>query len=116
MEPSAKVTVSGPIGKEGHMYKWTGDKTGEGQMKITQVVPFSLVDIDLNFIKPFESKADTKFTIEPAASGNKVTWAMNGENKSIIERWFGLTMDEMIGKDFESGLANLKEISEKQKN
>ena len=114
MEPTAKVTVSGLVAQEGHLYKWTGEKTGVGQMKITEVVPFSLVDIDLNFIKPFESKADTKFTIVPAASGNSVTWSMSGENNSIMERWFGLTMEGMLGKDFESGLASLKELSEKQ--
>jgi hypothetical protein len=113
MEPTAKVTVTGPLAQEGHLYQWNGDETGQGQMKITKAVPFSLIDIDLTFIKPFESKADTKFDIIPSSSGTKVVWSMSGENQAVIERWFGLTMDSMIGKDFESGLRSLKQLCEK---
>lgn len=115
MEPTAKTTFSGTAGQPGHVYAWVGKETGSGEMKILTVEPNKQVDIDLFFKEPFESHADTKFGIQPDGSGNKVTWTMSGEN-NLISKWMCLVMggmDKMIGKDFESGLANLKEKSEK---
>ncbi|MFC3559670.1 SRPBCC family protein [Pedobacter jamesrossensis] len=117
MEPTAKTTFSGTVGQPGHTYAWVGKETGSGEMKILKVEPLKQVDIDLFFKEPFESHADTKFDITPEAGGNKVTWTMSGEN-NIISKWMCLVMggmDKMIGKDFESGLANLKQKSENGK-
>ncbi len=114
MEPSAKITVSGPVAQPGQLYAWEGKETGTGQMKIVKAEPFKLVDIELKFIKPFESMADTKFEIQPEGASQKVTWTMSGDN-NMISKWMGVfvSMDKMIGKDFESGLQSLKEKSEK---
>ncbi|MDN3586409.1 SRPBCC family protein [Pedobacter aquatilis] len=115
MEPTAKTTFSGAPGEPGHVYAWVGKETGSGEMKILKVEPNKQVDIDLFFKEPFESHADTKFDIVPEAGGNKVTWTMSGEN-NFISKWMCVVMggmDKMIGKDFESGLASLKEKSEK---
>jgi len=115
MEPTAKTTYSGTPQQPGHVYAWVGKETGSGQMKITKVEPNKLIDIELKFIEPFESLADTKFEITPEGTSNKVTWTMSGDN-NFIGKWMCLVMggmDKMIGKDFESGLASLKEKSEK---
>jgi len=114
MEPSAKVEISGPVSQPGHLYTWTGKETGQGQMLIKDVEPLKMVDIELKFLKPFESTADTKFLFESANEATKVSWIMTGENKSAMEKWMGLCMDGMIGGDFESGLNNLKTLSEKK--
>ena len=37
---------------------------------------------------------------------------MEGELGYPISRYMGLMMDGMLGKDFEQGLASLKELSE----
>lgn len=115
MEPSAKITVSGPVEQPQHLYQWVGDKTGSGQMKITEVSPNQMVNIELKFIKPFESLSNTRFDIVPQGDSTKVTWTMQGENQGILKKWMGLMMDKMIGKDFEDGLRFLKEKSEKGK-
>ncbi|WP_293790378.1 hypothetical protein [uncultured Pedobacter sp.] len=70
--------------------------------------------MELKFIKPMESIANTRFDIKKAENGNKVTWTMSGDSKGIINKWFCLFMDKMIGKDFEDGLKSLKEKSEKE--
>ncbi|WP_316797994.1 SRPBCC family protein [Pedobacter frigidisoli] len=114
MEPSAKVSFSGTAAEPGHIYEWAGKETGAGQMKILKVETNKLVDIDLFFKEPFESHADTKFEILPEGPANKVTWTMSGEN-NMISKWMCLIMggmDKMIGKDFETGLADLKKKSE----
>jgi hypothetical protein len=98
----------------GHIYEWKGKETGSGYMKIKSVTPNKQADIELKFIEPFESLADTKFDIQPEGSSNKVTWTMSGEN-NLISKWMCVfvSMDKMIGKDFEDGLKFLKEKSEK---
>ena len=114
MDPAAKVKISGPVAQAGHLYEWAGKESGQGQMLIDKVDSASFVDIELKFIKPFESVANTNFTLAPLADSIKVTWSMSGESKATLEKWMYLNMDGMIGKDFESGLKNLKELSEKQ--
>jgi len=113
MEPSAKITISGPVAQPNHLYQWNGDKTGSGQMEIKSVTPNQMVNIELKFIKPFESLADTRFDIIPQGDSTKVVWTMSGESKGL-KKWMGLMMDKMIGKDFEDGLKYLKEKSEQQ--
>jgi hypothetical protein len=112
-EPSAKTVVSGTPSQPGHKYTWEGKETGSGSMTIKTVTPNSLIDIDLRFVKPFESQADTKFAITADGTGNKVTWTMSGEN-NLMGKWMCLfmDMDSMVGKDFEEGLKSLKEKSE----
>lgn len=115
MEPTAKTTFSGTPQQPGHIYEWKGKEMGSGEMKILKVEPYKQVDIDLFFKEPFESHANTKFDISPDGNGNKVTWTMSGEN-NLLSKWMCLVMggmDKMVGKDFESGLASLKEKSEK---
>ena len=114
MEPAAKVEISGPASQPGHLYTWNGEKTGEGQMTIELVEPYKLIDFELKFIKPFESVGDTKFSFEPNTSGTTVNWTMQGNNNTTMEKWMSFMMDGMLGKDFESGLQSLKEISEKK--
>ena len=113
MDSQAKVTITGTIATPGHLYQWNGEKSGNGQMKINKVDVNKMVDMELKFIKPMESVADTRFDITKETNGNKVIWTMSGESKGIINKWFGLFMDKMIGKDFEDGLKSLKEKSEK---
>jgi hypothetical protein len=116
MEPTAKTVVSGPVGMPGHMYTWEGKETGAGQMKIKSVELNKMVDIELKFVKPFESLADCRFDISPEGTGQKVTWTMSGDN-NIISKWMCVfvSMDKMVGKDFENGLKFLKEKSESGK-
>ncbi|MDQ8054212.1 MAG: SRPBCC family protein [Pedobacter sp.] len=113
MEPNIKTTVAGPVGQPGHMYTWVGDKTGSGQMTIKSAEPNKMVDMELKFIKPFESLADARFDLAAEGTGQKVTWTMSGENDGTFSKWMCLMMDGMVGKDFEAGLKSLKEKSEK---
>lgn len=112
MEPSARVTISGPVGQPDYLYQWEGKETGKGQMKVKSVEVNKMVDIELKFIEPMETIADTRFDIAPEGTANKVTWTMAGEADGIISKWMCLMMDGMIGKDFEDGLKFLKEKSE----
>jgi hypothetical protein len=80
-------------------------------------VPSKIV-IKLDFFKPFEGHNTAEFTMLPQGDatniGTTVTWAMFGPAPfmSKLMQVF-MNMDNMIGKDFETGLSNLKKLTEK---
>jgi carbon monoxide dehydrogenase subunit G len=114
LEPTVlKRTFGGSPSGLGATYAWVGDKTGEGKMAITDSKPGSHVGIALDFIKPFASKSQVDFTLEPASGGTQVRWAMSGQNNFMSKTMsVFMSMDKMIGSDFEKGLADLKAVSE----
>lgn len=111
MDPAMTTQIEGS--GVGSVYSWKGnDQVGSGSMTITNLVPNQSVSIDLKFVAPWESQAVTKWSVEPADSGSKISWEIT-QNLSYKERYFGLMMDGMLGKDFEKGLSNLKANLEK---
>ena len=100
----------------GSSYAWAGDsKAGSGRMQIETVTPGREVVFALHFLKPIKADNTGRFTFEPQGGVTKVTWSMSGKNP-YIAKLMGLffNMDQMIGKDFEAGLANMKAAAEKQ--
>jgi hypothetical protein len=115
LDPAMKRTYSGAPKDQGAVYAWEGDdKVGAGRMEITGLAQPTKVDIKLDFLKPFESHCLTEFTLEPKGDLTTVTWTMSGPS-NFMTKLMGLavSMDKMIGKDFETGLANLKAVAEK---
>ena len=106
-----KVDYSGAANGAGAVYHWIGnDDVGEGRMTIKEVSPDQRVVIDLEFLKPFESRALTTFVLEPESGGQstKVSWEMSGENNFMSKAMtLFMSMDQMIGNDFERGLKQM---------
>jgi uncharacterized protein YndB with AHSA1/START domain len=115
LDPEMKRTLSGPATGPGAAYAWQGSsKVGAGRMEIKEVAAPSKVSIQLDFIKPFEGHNVTDFTLVPRGDSTEVTWLMRGP-APFVSKLMGVfvDMDKMIGKDFETGLANLKAATEK---
>jgi uncharacterized protein YndB with AHSA1/START domain len=115
LDPEMKRTLSGPPSGKGSIYEWSGSgKVGAGRMEITDTLPASKVVIKLDFIQPFEGHNVTEFTLAPQGDSTEVNWVMSGP-APFISKLMGLfmDMDKMIGKDFETGLANMKAAAEK---
>lgn len=113
-DPAMKRTLSGAESGKGAVYEWEGNKeVGKGRMEIMDTSPPSKVTIKLDFVKPFEAHNIVDFTLEPKGDSTDVTWALHGPSP-YISKVMGifLNMDNMIGKDFETGLANLKTVAE----
>ncbi len=115
LDPAMQRTHSGANAGKGAVYAWLGNSdVGEGRMEIVESASPSKVDIKLDFIKPFESSNTTLFTLQPQGDSTQVTWQMQGPAPYITKLMtVFVSMDAMIGKDFEAGLANLKANSEK---
>jgi hypothetical protein len=82
-------------------------------MTIVEAAAPSAVKIELQFIKPMETRSFADFTLAADGSGTKVTWAMTG-NSNILQKVFCvfMDMDKLVGTDFEVGLKNLKKLAE----
>jgi len=114
-DPAMKRTYSGAPSGKGAVYEWDGDSNvGQGRMEITETSPPAAVTIKLDFLEPFEGHNTAAFTLQPRGDSTYVTWAMYGPNTytgKVISVF--LDVDNMVGKDFETGLANLKTAAEK---
>jgi len=115
MDPAMKTTYSGAPAGTGAVYDWSGnDDVGTGRMTIVETKPAQDIHIKLEFFKPWEALTKTRFQFQPEGNGTKVTWRMDGTNTFMSKAMsLVMNMDEMIGKDFERGLAELKAQSEK---
>jgi hypothetical protein len=83
-------------------------------MEITQTSSPSKVIIKLDFFKPFEAHNTAEFTLQGQGDSTDVTWIMHGRQPYILKVMSTFfSMDKMVGKDFETGLANMKSITEK---
>lgn len=115
LDPAMQRVHSGAPSGKGAQYAWTGNgDVGAGKMEITDFTPPSRVAIKLDFIKPFASSNLTEFTLLPKDGQTQVTWTMSGPMPFIskIMSVF-MSMDRIVGTDFEKGLANLKAAAEK---
>lgn len=114
IDPAMQRKVSGAPSGVGAVYEWSGNrKAGEGRMEITEASSPSKIAIDLRFVKPFKSRNTTTFTFQPEGAGTRVTWHMVGP-KTFGTKVMGLftSMDKLVGKDFEKGLARLSAVVE----
>jgi uncharacterized protein YndB with AHSA1/START domain len=115
LDPAMRRTNSGAAMGQGAVYEWEGNaKVGKGRMEITEVSPPTKVTVKLDFLKPIEGHNIAEFTLEPQGDSTSVTWVMRGPTPflSKVVQVF-ISMDSMIGKEFEAGLGNLKSIAEK---
>ena len=113
-DPALKATYEGPSAGPGARYAWDGNKAvGQGSMTITTSQPDREVVMRLLFIKPFPGDNTLSFTLTPQAEGTEVSWLMQGP-QALLPKVMGLfvNMDQMIGRDFEAGLVNLRRLAE----
>jgi uncharacterized protein YndB with AHSA1/START domain len=114
-DPAMKRGYSGAALGKGAVYTWDGDnKVGSGRMEILESSAPAKIVIKLDFFRPFEGHNTAEFTMLPQGDVTSVGWRMRGPLPFMgkIMHLF-MNMDNMIGKDFESGLAGLKRLAEK---
>jgi uncharacterized protein YndB with AHSA1/START domain len=115
LDPNMTKTFAGPEQGVGASYTWQGnDQAGKGKMTIVKEDPPKQIVYKLEFMEPFESVAETTFNLEQSGpEQTKITWGMVGHN-NFVGKVFCVFMDpdNMIGADFEKGLAQLKTVAE----
>jgi hypothetical protein len=115
LDPNLQRDYSGPDAGVGAAYAWSGNrKAGKGRMEIVESAAPILLGIQLDFLKPFKAHNQVKFVIAGDGPTTNVTWSMTGA-KTLGTKIMGIftSMDKLIGKDFEKGLAQLKIVAER---
>jgi uncharacterized protein YndB with AHSA1/START domain len=108
-DPAMKITHEGPVEGVGARMTWVSenDQVGTGTQEITESVPDERVAYRLEF--GGMTPAAAYFDMEPAGEGTAITWTLVMDmGSNPVARWMGLMMDGWVGKDFDTGLANLK--------
>ena len=114
IDPAMKRSFGGPPAGVGATYGWQGNQeVGSGRMAVRQATP-GKVSIQLDFIEPFEGHNTADFLLAPKDGGTELRWVMSGP-ATFVTKLMGVfvSMDRMIGPDFEKGLAQLKAVAEK---
>ena len=114
LDPSLERRFSGNGAGLGAIYEWKGNgKAGQGRMEITATTS-SAITIRLDFIKPFAAHNTAEFRLAQVGDATDVDWAMFGP-RPFAMKLFGvfMDMDSLVGKDFEAGLAAMKQVAER---
>ena len=111
-DPTNQASVEGE--GVGSYLIWKGEKTGEGKMMITEIIPDKQINIKMEFYKPMSGEGIVKWIVRPTAESNttEMTWTFE-QDLTYFKRYFGLFMESMMGKHFEKGLLNFKSLVEK---
>lgn len=109
-DPDLKYSEEGIDGTVGYKYSWDSKKLGKGSQKIISISSPDSISTELDF--GMGMPANSFFVLqEQGPDQTRVTWGMKGVTPYP---WnvFNLLFD--VGKDFEQGLQNLKELLESQ--
>jgi hypothetical protein len=118
MDPDMEKTYTGTDGTVGFVSAWDSHKPkgpGKGEQEIKQIKEGERLDVELRFIKPFNSISPAWFTTENTGNGQtKTSWGISGKmpypmNFMIVA--FG--MNKQMGKELQNGLGRLKQLLEK---
>ena len=112
-DPTAKQIITGTPKVSGHKYSWEGKKVGVGSLTLNNLDD-KHIHFDLEFLKPWKSKAKDNWLFEQWGNGNetKVTWQNSGGLPWPIARLMGPMLHKSLSQQFEKGLENLKKMCE----
>jgi len=111
-DPTMQIEYSGPESGSGAIWAWRSKSEGDGRMTFTDTTAPSVLGYELYF-PDFQSTSKGDFHFDAQGPATRVTWTIHMMFPSPLMRWMGLFVDKMVGKDFDSGLANLKAVAEK---
>lgn len=111
LDPNMTVEYAGPLLGVGSSRSWQGnDEVGSGVMTVVEYKPNSKAVMSLDFGDM--GKGEAAYVLEPVENGTRVTWQFDTDYPNIVQRYFGLMMDGLLGPQYEKGLAKLKPLAE----
>lgn len=115
-DADADYRREGPPSGIGARFLWTGAQSGAGSQEIVESEPPRRVALRQMFGGGGPgAQAQMDFTITPSSNGAEVTWRyFSNLGANPLARWSGVFMKHQLGRQFETGLANLKTYLEGQ--
>lgn len=118
MDPNMKTDYIGIDGEPGFVSAWESknEEVGKGEQEIKKITEGERIDYELRFIIPFEATDNAYMTTESVSENQtKVKWGFDGKMPYPMNLMLlFIDMEDMLGKDLETGLQNLKRLLEKE--
>jgi uncharacterized protein YndB with AHSA1/START domain len=117
LDPDAEMTITGT--GIGQTMTWASEnpQVGRGSQVIAAMDAPHTLTTHLDFGNM--GLADATFTLTPEGEQTQVTWTLDTDMRAGVpllqqplNTYFGFLMDSMVGKDYETGLQNLKTVVE----
>lgn len=114
-DPEMVNKFTGNDGQVGSVNYWNSEVVGEGEQEITKLDLYKRVETELRFMKPREDVNQAYIDLRPSGESTEVTWGLTGETPfpANVFMYF-VDLEEMVGKEYEKGLTELKTLAEKR--
>jgi len=115
-DPNMKQTLTGDDGNIGAKQSWESDvkNVGAGSQTITKIEQPTLLETQLDFIKPFKSTAQGYIKLSEEGEQTNVTWGFKSKMPYPMNLMkLFMNFEKEMDKEFGAGLTKLKELCEK---
>lgn len=110
-DPSVDVQYSGSSMGVGATMTWNGAIAGSGTQTIVESDPHTHIGIVMSQGEPGE--AESWFDLTPGTGTTIVTWVYKADyGINIVGRFFASMLGGIVARDYQNGLASLKELAE----
>ena len=110
-DPNARFLYSGANRGEGAIVTWDGAIIGSGNQIITESRPYDYVGITIN--QGESGEAGSWFRLMPGVGTTIITWGFEADyGMNIVGRYFASMLGGVVARDYQDGLAALKELAE----
>ena len=110
-DPNARFIYSGNMRGAGATVTWDGAILGSGTQSITESRPFEYIGIVMSPGEPGESRS--WFRLEPGTGTTIIHWGFEADyGMNIVGRYFASMLGSVVAREYEAGLAGLKELAE----
>jgi uncharacterized protein YndB with AHSA1/START domain len=117
LDPDATMEIQGTGLRQTMTWASDNPQVGQGSQTIVSLEAPRALTTHLDFGD--RGVADATFTLTPEEGKTHVVWSLDSDMresvpllKQPINTYFGFLMDAMLGKDYETGLQNLKKLAE----
>lgn len=110
-DPNARFIYSGNGRGEGATVTWDGAIIGSGVQTIVESRPYEYVGIVMSPGEPGEARS--WFRLAPGTGTAVVHWGFEADyGMNIVGRYFAPMLGSVVARDYQLGLASLKELAE----
>lgn len=120
MDPTAQQTIESPATGVGAKMSWDGPETGKGSQWTVEYEENKRIKNAMAF-EGMKGATYAEFVLEEVPEGTKVTWTYDNDvkgtgfgNASMTKFFNVLMLESMLGKQYEEGLQDMKQIVESQ--
>jgi len=113
VDPTIKIEYGDVTVGEGATYSWTSEEMGNGAFKMVESVPSEKITSELDFGAGDPMNGHWKFE-DADGGGTKVSWGMSGKMPYPFNALSLIMGNSEAEQMFDQGLANIKEICEKE--